>query len=78
MKPVQRHLQLGVRDWSLGELNVPPYAEMQSYTAVLSAVCRYSNNSPEVVLTGWEKNTFLGKGKEIRKTCSDILVVDHR
>jgi hypothetical protein len=72
VKPVQGHLLLGVREWSLGELNVPPYAEMQSYVAALSAVCRYADNSPDVALTGWEKNTLLGKGKEIRKTCSGM------
>ena len=78
VRPVQGHLQLRIRDWSLGELNVPPYAEIQSYAAVLSSVCRYANNSPEVVMIVQEKNTLLGKGKEIRNTCSGTLVVDHR
>jgi len=78
VKPVQGHLQLSVRDWSLGEMNVPPYAEMQSYMAALSAVCRYAHNSPDVVLTGSEKNTLLGTGKEIRNTCAGALAVDHR
>jgi hypothetical protein len=59
-------------------MNVPPYAEMQSYMAALSAVCRYAGNSPDVVLTGSEKNTLLDTGKEIRNTCAGALAVDHR
>jgi uncharacterized membrane protein YphA (DoxX/SURF4 family) len=77
VKPIPGHLLLRVQDWSFGELNVPPYAEIQSFTTVGSAVCRYANNSPDIRLTGQEKDTLLGKGKEIRDTCFGTLVVNH-
>lgn len=66
---------LRIQDWSFGELNVPPYAEIQSYLAVGSDICRYTHNSPDVLLTGQEKNTLLGPGKDIRNTCFGTLVV---
>lgn len=75
VQPVPGHLLLRVQDWSFGELNVPPYAAIQSYTAVGAAVCRYAHNSPDIVLTGQRRNTLLGKGKEIRNTCFGTLVV---
>jgi uncharacterized membrane protein YphA (DoxX/SURF4 family) len=76
VQPIAGHLLLRVQDWSFGELNVPPYAEIQSFNTVGSTVCRFANNSPDILLTGQEKNTLLGKGKEIRNTCFGTLVVD--
>ncbi|MGO9305943.1 MAG: MauE/DoxX family redox-associated membrane protein, partial [Candidatus Korobacteraceae bacterium] len=69
------HLVLRVQDWSFGEMNVPPYAEIQSFTSVGSVVCQWSHNSPDILLSGYEKNTLLGPGKEIRDTCFGTLVV---
>jgi len=69
VKSQSGHLVLKTQDWSFGELNVPPYAETQSFTAIGSTVCRWVNNSPDVMLTGYEKSTLLGPGKEIRDTC---------
>lgn len=77
VKPIPGHLLLRVQDWSFGELNVPPYAEIQSFTTVGSTVCRWTNNSPDVRLTGQEKNTVQGRGKEILDSCFGRLVVDH-
>jgi len=76
VKPIPGHIVLRVQDWSFGELNVPPYAEIQSFTSVGSEVCGYSHNSADVLLSGYEKNTLLGPGKEIRNTCFGTLVVN--
>ena len=75
IKPQPGHIVLRTQDWSFGELNVPPYAEIQSFTRVGSEVCHYSHNSAAVLLSGYEKNTLLGPGKEIRNTCFGTLVV---
>jgi uncharacterized membrane protein YphA (DoxX/SURF4 family) len=75
VKPIPGHIVLRVQDWSFGEMNVPPYAEIQSFTAVGSTVCRYGHNSADILLSGYEKNTLLGPGKEIRDTCFGRLVI---
>jgi hypothetical protein len=76
VKPIPGHIVLRIQDWSFGEMNVPPYAEIQSFTSVGSEVCRYSHNSADVLLSGYEKNTLLGPGKEIRNTCFGTLVIN--
>lgn len=73
VKPISGHLLLRIQDWSFGEMNVPPYAEIQSYTTVAKKVCKWANDSPDIRLTGQEKNTVLGRGKEIKNTCFGIL-----
>ena len=73
VKTLGGHMMLRTQDWSFGEMNVPPYAEIQSFTAIGKAVCRWSNNSPDVMLSGYEKNTLRGPGKEIRDTCLGTL-----
>ncbi|MFZ0311609.1 MAG: MauE/DoxX family redox-associated membrane protein [Candidatus Korobacteraceae bacterium] len=75
IKPQPGHIVLRTQDWSFGELNVPPYAEIQSFTSIGSEVCKYAHDSPDIVLSGYEKNTLLGPGKEIRNTCFGTLVV---
>ncbi len=70
------HSFLKVQDWSFGELNVPPYAATRTYRKIGSAVCRYTNNSPDIVLLIQEKDTLLGKGPLLRDTCFGTLVVD--
>ena len=74
VKNVEGHLVLRTQDWSFGEMNVPPYAEIQSFTTIGKQVCRWTNNSPDVLLSGYEKNTLLSKGKEIRNTCFGTLM----
>ncbi len=77
VKTLGGHLMLRTQDWSFGELNVPPYAEIQSFTAIGNAVCKWTNYSPDVVLSGFEKNTLLGPGKEIRNTCFGTMTNLH-
>ena len=74
VKNVEGHLVLRTQDWSFGEMNVPPYAEIQSFTSIGKQVCRWTNYSPDVVLSGYEKNTLRGKGKEIRNTCFGTMM----
>ena len=69
VKPISGHVLLRIQDWSFGEMNVPPYAELQSYTTVAKKVCRWADYSADIRLTGQEKNTVQGVGKEIRNTC---------
>jgi len=69
---------LKVQDWSFGELNVPPYAEARFYKRLGAEVCRYSNNSPEVVLVVQEKDTLLGPGLRSSYTCFNGLAFEIR
>jgi hypothetical protein len=73
VKTIPGHLVLRIQDWTFGEMNVPPYAEIQSFTAAAKKVCQWTNNSPDVRLTGRERDTLLGPGKEIRNTCFGLL-----
>ncbi len=66
---------LKVQDWAFGELNVPPYAAARTYREIGAEVCKYTNNSPDVVLLLQEKDTLLGKGVLYRDTCFGTLVV---
>ena len=82
-KPVQRYAQnvagigyvLKTQEWSLGELNVPPYPALRAYRRIGGEVCRYSQNSPDVTLIVHEKDTLLGKGRTVQDTCFGTLVV---
>lgn len=67
---------LDVGTWSLGELNVPPYPAMRVYRALGAAVCKYSDNSPDVALLMRDKDTWLKQGKQTQDTCLGTLVVD--
>ena len=67
---------LRIQDWSLAELNVPPYPAMRAYRTVAADVCRYSHNSPDVMLIVHEKDTLLGKGALVRDTCFGTLMVN--
>jgi hypothetical protein len=67
---------LSIQDWSLGELNVPPYPAARAYRAVGAAVCGYSHNSPNITLVVHEKDTLLGKGGLVSDTCLGTLLVN--
>jgi uncharacterized membrane protein YphA (DoxX/SURF4 family) len=67
---------LDVGSWSMGELNVPPYPAMRVYRALGAAVCKYSDNSPDVALLMRDKDTWLREGKQTQDTCLGTLVVD--
>ena len=77
VKNVSGHLVLRTQDWSFGEMNVPPYAEIQSFTTIGATVCRWVNYSPDLYLSGWEKNTLRGPGKEIRNSCLGTMTGMH-
>jgi len=67
---------LKIQDWALGELNVPPYPAARVYRALGAEICRYSHNSPDVMLVLQEKDTLLSKGTLSRDTCFGTLVVE--
>jgi hypothetical protein len=64
-----------IRDWSLGELNVPTYPETRIFREIGAEVCHLSNNSPDVVLYVRKKATLCRKAVVIRDTCFGTLVV---
>jgi len=66
---------IAIRDWSLGELNVPPYPETRIYRGIGADICRWSRNSPDVALYVQQKTTLRGKPPQIRDTCFGTLVV---
>lgn len=67
---------LDVGKWSLGELNVPPYPALRVYRAVGAAVCKYADNSPDILLVTHDKDTWLTKGRPTQDTCLSTLLVD--
>jgi uncharacterized membrane protein YphA (DoxX/SURF4 family) len=64
--------QLTIRKWALGEMNVPPYPESRIYRAVGAAVCRMTNNSPELALYVRRKATILHADQVTRYNCLDL------
>jgi uncharacterized membrane protein YphA (DoxX/SURF4 family) len=68
---------LKIQDWALGELNVPPYPAARAYRAIGAELCRYSHNSPDVMLVVHEKDTLLNKkGTVLPDTCLGTLLVN--
>jgi hypothetical protein len=67
--------RLNIRDWAMGELNVPGYPETRVYRRIAAEVCRLSDNSTEMALYVTEKTTLLGRGHTVRDTCFGTLVV---
>ena len=67
---------LDVGKWSMEELNVPPYPAMRVYRAVGAEVCKYADNSPDVVLLMRDKDTFLAKGRQTQDTCLGTIMVN--
>ncbi len=66
---------LKIQDWAFGELNVPPYAETRDYLKIGAEVCRYAQDSPDIVLLVQRRNTLLGSGRLERYTCFGTLGV---
>jgi uncharacterized membrane protein YphA (DoxX/SURF4 family) len=66
---------LNIRDWAIGELNVPPYPAKRALRAVGQEVCRWSNNSPDLMLVMRDRDTLLAKGAKTQDTCLGTLMV---
>ncbi len=67
---------LKLQDWSLGELNVPPYPAARAFRTIGADMCKYTHNSPDVALLIREKDTLLGKGAVLHDSCLGTLLVD--
>jgi hypothetical protein len=82
--PIQKYVttqpgvadMLKIQDWSLGELNVPPYPATRAFRTIGADICKYSHNSPDVALLVREKDTLLGKGRVLHDSCLGTLLVD--
>ncbi len=66
---------LNIGKWSLDELNVPPYPAMRVYRAVAAEVCKYADNSPDVVLLMRDKDTWLQQSTQTQDTCLSTINV---
>ena len=66
---------LNIGKWSLDELNVPPYPAMRVYRAVAAEVCKYADNSPDVVLLMRDKDTWLKQSTQTQDTCLSTINV---
>lgn len=66
--------RLSMRDWTMGELNVPGYPESRVYRRIAADVCRLSDNSTEMALYIQKKTTLLGTGEIVKDTCFGTLV----
>lgn len=60
---------LVIRDWAVGELNVMPYPAMRAYRGIGREICRYTQNSPDVVLVTRDRDTLLRKAAETHDNC---------
>ena len=60
---------LSIRDWAVGELNVMPYPAPRAYRAIGQEICRFSHNSPDVVLLIRERDTLLARGADTQDNC---------
>ncbi|HZP22030.1 MAG TPA: hypothetical protein VFB04_01210 [Terriglobales bacterium] len=67
---------LNIRDWSMGELNVPPYPAMRVYRTIGNEVCKYAQSSPDVVLVMLDRDTLLQKASPTQDTCLGTLMVN--
>ncbi len=56
--------RLSMRDWAMGELNVPGYPESRIYRRLGEEVCRLSDNSPDLALYIREKTTLHRRGRD--------------
>lgn len=63
--------QLSVLQWSVGELNVPPYPENRVFKAVAANICEKAGNSQGVELVVAQKPTQLRQTQETYH-CSDL------
>ena len=63
--------QLSVLQWSMGELNVPPYPESRVFKAVAANICEKTGNSTRVELLVTQKPTQLRQTQETYH-CSDL------
>ncbi len=66
--------RLDMRDWTMGELNVPGYPESRVYRLIAADVCRLSDNSTEMAVLVTSKTTLLGGGETVKDTCYGTLV----
>ncbi len=64
---------IDIKNWSMSELNVPPYSEKRIFTAIGSYVCELTNNTHDMTLTIKGK-PYLITGKEPSRvfTCADL------
>jgi len=56
---------INIHDWSVHELNVPPYAEVRIFKSVARAICGYAENPSDARLSVLRKSTV---GKSITST----------
>lgn len=66
--------RLSMRDWTMGELNVPGYPESRVYRRIAADVCRLSDNSTEMALYIQKKTTLLGGDEIVKDTCFGTLL----
>jgi uncharacterized membrane protein YphA (DoxX/SURF4 family) len=69
---------LVIRDWAVGELNVMPYPAERAYRGIGREICRYSQNSPDVVLVVRDRDTLLSKAAETHDNCFGAIRVLQR
>jgi hypothetical protein len=62
--------ELGVSDWSWGELNVPPYPEIRIFKRIGRAICSVAANSSDVKLVVQEKTKLFQPGRQHVYDCA--------
>ena len=72
----QGELMLPFYEWSMSELNVPPYSETRVYRKLTRHLCRYAGDPREVELIIKEKPAiFTGKYAVNKIDCSNLIPI---
>ena len=60
-------------EWSMAELNVPPYPELRVYKQVSREICKFAKDKSQVQLIVKDRPAILdGTYKVIRLNCSQL------
>jgi hypothetical protein len=64
---------LPLLEWSLAELNVPPYSEQRVFAKVAGEICKLSENSDQVELIVREQRSRFAPGFDVKRwNCAEI------
>jgi hypothetical protein len=64
--------ELEIFDWSFGELNVPPYAELRVFRNIGKRVCADAGNPSQMVLVVQEKSRWLQRRRQWVYDCAAL------
>jgi hypothetical protein len=64
--------RISLREWSIGELNVPVYPEPRVYKLLVKNICNQAGNSADIELVVYGKYTLIEPFKEETYRCREL------